>query len=116
MREFGLGGVFDFRNDALRQNLAEFDAPLVERINVPNGALREDAVLVKGHQLAERFGCEFVHQYCVRRAVALKDAMRDQPVGRAFFFHLLRRFAERQRFGLGENVREQHIVVTANAD
>src|SRR3954468_23609635 len=39
--------------DALRQHLAELDAPLVERIDVPDHALHEDAVLVERDQCAE---------------------------------------------------------------
>src|SRR5262249_51385914 len=37
--EVGFGFALEFRNDALRENLAEFDAPLVERIDVPDDAL-----------------------------------------------------------------------------
>ncbi len=40
--------------DVLRENLAELHAPLVERVNVPDHALREDLVLVgkgKGQSL-----------------------------------------------------------------
>ena len=39
---------------ALRELLAELDAPLVERVDVPDRALGEDAVLVERHQRAER--------------------------------------------------------------
>lgn len=60
MRELGFGGAFDFWNDPLRQNLAEFHAPLIERINVPDSALRENAMFVKRHQLAECFGRELI--------------------------------------------------------
>src|SRR5271163_4162136 len=102
------------RDDALRQNFAEFHAPLVEGINVPDRALREDAVLVKRHQLAQGFGRELVDQDRVRRAIAFEDAVRDQPVRRAFFLHLFRRLAEREGFGLRENVREEHVVVMAD--
>ncbi len=47
MFEPGRGLGFQFRDDALGQHLAQLNAPLVERINVPNHALREDTVLVK---------------------------------------------------------------------
>ena len=46
----GLGCAFEFRNDALRENLAEFHAPLVKRVDLPDRALREDAVLVERNQ------------------------------------------------------------------
>ena len=47
--------LFEFRDDALRQDFAELDAPLVERIDVPDDALGEHAVLVQRDQLAQRF-------------------------------------------------------------
>ena len=39
---------------ALGEHLPQLDAPLVERVDVPDGALREDAVLVERDELAER--------------------------------------------------------------
>src|ERR1035441_9884024 len=38
-----------FRDDTLGQYLAQFHAPLVERIDLPDGALHEHRVLVKRH-------------------------------------------------------------------
>ena len=46
MLELGLSVVFDFGNDALGQDIAQLDPPLVRGINVPYGSLGEDAVLV----------------------------------------------------------------------
>ena len=46
MVELGLGVALELRDDALGQNLAEFDAPLIERVDVPDGALGKYAVLV----------------------------------------------------------------------
>ena len=37
--------------------------------------------------------------------------MRHKPIGRAFGFHFLGRFAKSQRFGLGKNVGHKHIVM-----
>ena len=77
--------LFEFRDDSLRQNLAELHAPLIERIDVPDDALREDAVLVKRDQLAESFGREAVRpRMRIRRAIAFKDSVRHKPIGRAF--------------------------------
>ena len=47
MSEHGRCLALQFGNNALSQYLAQLDAPLVERINVPNHALGEDAMLVK---------------------------------------------------------------------
>ena len=76
-------------------------------------ALGEHAVLVERDELAERFRREPLGQDRVRRAVALEDPMGHEPVRRALGLDLLRRLAEGQRLGLGEDVRQQHVVVPA---
>ena len=40
---------------SLRQLLAQFDAPRVERVDAPNRALRKNIVLVEGDELTESF-------------------------------------------------------------
>src|SRR5215472_4238630 len=62
-----LRGALELGNDALRENLTKFDAPLVKRIDLPDCALREDRMLVQCDQLAERFGREFFEKNGVRR-------------------------------------------------
>jgi hypothetical protein len=37
MCEFGLGPALKFGDDALGQDLAQLNAPLIKRINVPDG-------------------------------------------------------------------------------
>ena len=74
-------------------------------------ALGEHAVLVKGDQLAEHLRREPFGEDGVRRAVALEDPVGHQPIRRALGLDLLRRLAKRQRLGLGEDVRQQHVVV-----
>src|SRR5216110_904139 len=51
---FGIG--LELAGDARREHLAELDAPLVERVDVPDRSLHQDAVLVQRDELAERFG------------------------------------------------------------
>src|SRR5207253_69989 len=51
--EIRLTLALQLRDDALGQQLAELDAPLVERVDLPDDSLREDAVLVKCYQLAQ---------------------------------------------------------------
>ena len=111
--ELGLRLALELRDDALGQHLAQLDAPLVERVDVPDRALGEDAVLVERDQLAERLRRQPFGEDRVRRAVALEDAVRHQPVRRALGLDLLGRLAEGQRLGLGEDVRQQHVVVPA---
>ena len=56
---FGLAG--ELADDLLRKHLAEFDAPLIEGIDVPDSALSEDGVLygsVSKLERTRRSGCE----------------------------------------------------------
>ena len=55
MAERGSFLALEFGYDALGEDLAQFDAPLVERIDVPDDTLREDAVFVEGDESAQRF-------------------------------------------------------------
>ena len=113
MAELGLGLALEFRDDALGQNLAEFDAPLIEGVDVPDGALGEHAVLVERDQLSQRRRGQSVHQDGVGRPVAFEHPVRDEPIRRAFGLDLLARFAEGERLGLREDVRQQHVVMPA---
>src|SRR5258708_27844694 len=107
--EFGLG--FEFRNNTLGQYFAQVHRPLVKRINVPDRALGKDTVLIECNELAERLGRKFLSEDRVRRTIALEDPVGYEPVWRALGLYLLGRFTESECFGLGKNVREQHIVV-----
>src|SRR6185503_8994448 len=113
MVESGLRLALKFRNDALGQHFAQLNPPLIERINIPDNALGEDAMLVKSDELAERFRREPLGEERIRWTVALEDAMRHEPIRRALSFDLVRRLAEGQCLGLSEDIREQHIVMLA---
>src|SRR5215469_1147273 len=113
MVQHWFGAILEFRDDALRQNLTELNPPLIERINVPKDALREDRVLVKGHQLAQCFWSKPLRQNCVGWAIAFEDSMRNQPLWRALRLHLLGCLTKGQRLGLGENISQQHVVMPA---
>src|ERR1700728_3468184 len=95
-----------FRNDALAQYLAKLYAPLIERVDLPECALREDGVFVESNKFAEDLRREPCGKKGVRRTIALDYPMREEPVWRAFGLDLLRRFSEGQRFGLCEDVRK----------
>jgi len=99
--------------DLCGEDLAEFHSPLVEAVDVPDGSLGEDGVFVEGDELAEDGGGERVGEDDVRRAVALEDAVRDEPFGRALGADLLGGLAEGECLGLGEDVGHQHVVVAA---
>src|SRR5262245_30116846 len=88
VREFGLFLALQFRNDPLREHLAEFHTPLIERVDIPDHALGKDAVLIQRHQFAERSRRQSLHKKRVRRPVALEQPVRDQPIRSAFRLHL----------------------------
>src|SRR5262249_14587598 len=111
--EPGLHWALELRDDALRQHLSQLHAPLVERIDVPDDALREHAVLVERDQLAQRPRGQPVGEDRVRGTVSLEHAVGDERLRRALCNDLLARLAEGQCLGLSEYIREQHVVVTA---
>src|SRR6266545_3504435 len=111
MAESGLRLALEFRDNALGQYFAQFDAPLIERVDVPDGALGEDGMLVKGDELAESFRREALGEDRVRRAVTLEDAMRHEPIRSALSFDLVGRLTEGQGFGLSEHVCQEYVVV-----
>ena len=108
-----LSRAFKFRNNALRQHFAEFHAPLVKRIDLPDYALREHRVLIERNQFAEHRRRELVGEDGIRRAVAFEHAMRYQPIRRTFGPHLLRRLAECQRLTLREHIGHEHVMMPA---
>src|SRR5215813_14982558 len=110
MAELGLALALELRDDALSQDLTEFDAPLIERVDVPDGSLGEYAVLVQRNQLSERGRGQTIHHDGVGWPIAFEYPVRDKPIGRAFGLDLLARFSEGERLGLCEYVRLQHIV------
>src|SRR5215472_252748 len=111
MFKFWFCFAFKLGDDALSKHLAQFNAPLVERVKVPDGALREHHMLIERHQLAENFRGKPFGKNHVGWTITLKHTMRHQPFRRAFSSDLLSGLAERQRLGLGENVRHKHIVM-----
>src|ERR1051325_3379171 len=112
--ELGLGLALELGDDALGQHLAELDAPLIERVDVPDRPLREHAVLVERDQLAQRRRGQAIQENRVGRSVALEDAVRHEPLGRALGRDLVSRLAAGERLGLREHVGEQHVVMPAD--
>src|SRR4029077_395365 len=84
-----------------------------ERIDLPDRALGKDGMFVQSDKFAEGLRREPVGKDRIRRTVTFENAMRDEPIRRAFGFYLLRRFAESERFRLGENVCLQHVMMMA---
>jgi hypothetical protein len=105
--------ALQFRNDTLRQNLAQLNAPLVEGIDIPDCALGERGVFVERHQFAEGFGCQFFGEDHVRRPVTFEDSVRNEPRWRALRRDLLRGLSKGQSLSLRADVGNQDVVVTA---
>ena len=99
-----LVGRLELRDDPLGERLTELDAPLVERIDPPDDALREHAVLIEGDELAECRRVKHVGEQDVRRTVPLHHAMGHDRIRRALGAHLLLGLPERERLGLREHV------------
>ena len=104
MAERRLRIALEFRDNALRQRLAKLDTPLVERVNVPDSALGENAMLVKGHELAKRFRREPLDEDSIGRSVSLEDPVGNKPIRSAFGLDFFGGLAKRQGLGLGEDI------------
>src|SRR5258708_36999480 len=113
MRELRFVFVLNLRDDAVRQHLAQFDAPLVERIDVPDRPLGEDGVFVQSHQLAQGFRRQLFGEDRVRWTITFEYPVGNEPLGSAFCLYLFRSLAERERLRLRANVGDQQIVVAA---
>ena len=111
MIDCGLYRALQFRDNALRQNLAQLNAPLVERIEIPYDALGENVMLVERDQLPQSRGCQPFSEDHVRWPVALKHAVRDEPVGCAIRSYFFGRFTESQCCRLRKHIRQKYVVV-----
>src|SRR3984885_8833806 len=105
--------AFELGNDAHGEDFAELDTPLVEGVDLPDCSLDEDTVLVECNELAERCGGHVFGEDDGGWAVALEGLVGDEPVGDAFGLELLAGLAEGQRFGLGEDVGHEQVVMAA---
>src|ERR1700674_472895 len=112
VRQWRLGRAFEFGNGPLRQHLAELDAPLIERIDVPDDALHEDAVLVEGDDCAKGLRRQPLREQGVGRPVAFEDAVRYELGRRALGDDLCGRLTEGQRFGLREQVGHEQVMLS----
>ena len=106
-------GCLEFRYDPLGQDLAQFDAPLIKRIDLPDRSLCKHTVFVERHQFAQSLRSQPFRQDHVRRAIAFEGTVRNEPVGRSLRPDLFRSLAKRERLRLCEHIRHQQIVVIA---
>ena len=102
--------------DLLRQDLAQLNAPLVERVDVPDRALGERDMLVVRDQRTQRGRRHLLRQDRGRGAVAEEGLVRHQPVRRALGLDLFRGLANHQSLRLRQEVGCQHALVLATLD
>ena len=107
MLELGIGGTVQLRNNALGQHFTEFHTPLVEGVDVPDRALREDAVFVERDQRADNSRSQLFREDQIGRPVAFAHAEGCLKIGRAFGLQLLCSFTESQSLCLRKKIRHQ---------
>src|SRR5574344_2316469 len=113
---------FELGENLHRELLAEFHAPLVIAVDVPENALHEDLVFVHRDERTEGLRSHFLHHDAVRGLVAFEHLVRSEfrdfgvRLARSAEFRLrdFERLAVHQRFRLGEEVRKELAVMIAD--
>src|SRR5436309_11607681 len=113
MLKLRLAGALEFRDDAVGQHFAEFDAPLVERVDIPDGALHKDLVFVERDQLTQRLRCQSLSKNRVCWAVTFKGTMWNLIGLNSVRSNFPGSFTERKCLGLGKKVGHQEIMMTS---
>src|SRR5262245_1525990 len=113
VRKSRFGCALEFRNDALGQRFAQLDTPLIEGVDTPDSALSENAVLVQCDEFPERFRRQLFRDDRIGRMVTLEHAVRHKPIRHALRFRLLGSLPERERFGLGKDIGDEHVMMAA---
>lgn len=112
-----VAGLVELLEDLLGQDLAQLDTPLVEAVDVPDGALDKSQVLVvddEGTQLsraddvADEDGCS--------RAVAEEALVGDELLRGALSPQLVVRLANHQSLSLSKVVGGKHLLVQVVVD
>lgn len=109
-----LAGLTELGKDGLCKLLAEFNAPLVEGVDIPDDALNKDLVLVHGNKGTKRGRVELLEHDRIGGLVALEDAVRNNVlsrVGTHLGADLLFGLADHQSLGLGKEVGKQNVVM-----
>src|SRR5690606_11170667 len=105
--------ALDRRSDLESELLAQFHAPLVERVDAPDDTLREGDVLIQRDELTEHGGSQRRREDRRRRAVAAEGASGHERTRGALRLDLLGCLAEREGLGLREEVRQEQAVHVA---
>lgn len=109
-------GCLQFLLDLLGKDLAQFDTPLVEGIDVPHSTLGEGEVLIVSNEGTERGGSDLLGEDRGGWAVTQECLVRHQVVGGALGLDLLRSLSDHQGLGLSKEVGGKHALVFAALD
>ena len=113
MPECRLPGAFQLGDDPCCQHLAQLDAPLVEESMFQIAPCVKTLCSYSATSLPRVSGVSRSTRMVFVGRLPSQDAVRHQPVRRALGPDLVLRLAEGQRFGLGEQVRHQQVVMAA---
>src|SRR5580658_8988722 len=72
--------TLEFRDDVLRELFAQFDAPLVEGVDLPDGSLGKDTVFVKRDQRTQSRRRQAFQKQRIGWTIALENAVWHEPV------------------------------------
>jgi hypothetical protein len=103
--------VVELSLDLLGERLSELDTPLVEAVDVPDGALGEGEVLVVDDQGTESGGCDLVGQDGGGGSVTQEGLVSDKVLGRALSLDLIGSLSDHKSLSLGEEVGGKHFLV-----
>jgi hypothetical protein len=106
----------ELAKDALGELLAELDAPLVERVDVPDGALDESEVLVVGDQGTESTRGDLLGQDGGGGPVAEESLVRNELIGSALGLDGFGGLSDHEGLGLCEEVGGEHALVLVAVD
>lgn len=99
------------------KDLAKLNTPLIERVDVPDGALRKGEMLVVDDQRTQFRRADIAaDQDTCSWAVAEEDLMWHQVLGGALSLDFLGRLSDHQGLGLSKVVGGQHLLVHVVGD
>ena len=104
----GLAALVQLSKNLLRQGLAQLNTPLVEAVDVPDGALGEGEVLVVDDQSTQGSRRDLLCEDGGGGAVAQEGLVGDELVGRALGLDFVGRLADHEGLSLGEEVGGKH--------
>ena len=106
----------ELAENALGELLAELDAPLVEGVDVPDGALNEREVLVVSNQGTESTRGDLLGQDGGCGPVAEESLVRNELIGSALGLDGFGGLADHEGLGLCEEVGGEHALVLVAVD